>query len=55
MPAVTGNRAYTSGPIDLPYVCAAASTSLWFVLECRNAFTPTANAKFDLIAVVQQD
>ena len=53
--AVTGNRIYASGPIDLPYVCAAASTSLWFVLECRNAFTPTANTLFSLIAICQQD
>ena len=55
LPAVTGNRAYTSGPIDLPYVCAAGQTSLWFVLESRNVWTPTAQTRFDLIAIAQQD
>ena len=50
-----GNAVYTSGSIDIPFVCAAAQTSLWGALVVRNAYTPVSAEVFTMTLVLDQE
>jgi hypothetical protein len=41
--------------VRLPFVCAAATKSLWFALETLGAFTPADSQKFTLVVICDQN
>lgn len=50
-----GNRIYTSDQVNRGFVCAAASTTLYWALVARNAYTPVADEAFTLRMTIVQD
>ena len=50
-----GNRVFVSDPIAKGFVCGAASTSLFWMLVTRSAFTPVAQEVFTLRLNIVQD
>jgi hypothetical protein len=54
--ASTGNAIYDSGPINIPYVCLGGSTTLYFNLVTRTAFThPVSSSTHTLRLRVEQN
>lgn len=51
----SGNCAYDSEQIAVPFKCGAGSTSLYWQLVARNAYTPVSAEKFTLRLSIAQD
>lgn len=50
-----GNALIESAAVDIPFVCAATSTTLYGVLIAKNAYVPVAEEIFTIRVVIAKD
>lgn len=50
-----GNSLLSSAAVDIPFKCAAGSTTLYGVLVARNAYVPVGQEVFRVRVIIQQD
>lgn len=51
----SGNCAYVATGVNLPFNCGTTVQDLYGVLVVRNAYTPVAQERFDLVLQILQD